>query len=39
MLAKKTRGLYPAPQAVLEAMVEGSLVDYDAEVEAGRFKD
>ena len=29
MLAKKTRGLYPAPQAVLETMVEGSLVDYD----------
>ena len=29
MLAKKTRGLYPAVQAVLEAMVEGSLVDYD----------
>ena len=27
MLAKKTRGLYPAPQAVLETMVEGSLVE------------
>ncbi|MEO6407964.1 MAG: 3-hydroxyacyl-CoA dehydrogenase NAD-binding domain-containing protein [Burkholderiaceae bacterium] len=29
ILAKKTRGLYPAVQAILEAMVEGSLVDYD----------
>ncbi|MEO6361792.1 MAG: 3-hydroxyacyl-CoA dehydrogenase NAD-binding domain-containing protein, partial [Caldimonas sp.] len=29
MLAKKTRGLYPAPQAILETMVEGALVDYD----------
>ncbi|MEO7152022.1 MAG: 3-hydroxyacyl-CoA dehydrogenase NAD-binding domain-containing protein [Burkholderiaceae bacterium] len=29
LLAKKTRGLYPAPQAILETMVEGSLVDYD----------
>ena len=29
MLAQKTRGLYPAPQAILEAMVEGALVDYD----------
>ena len=25
MLAQKTRGLYPAPQAILEAMVEGAL--------------
>jgi 3-hydroxyacyl-CoA dehydrogenase/enoyl-CoA hydratase/3-hydroxybutyryl-CoA epimerase len=29
VLAQKTRGLYPAPQAILEAMVEGVLVDYD----------
>ncbi len=29
MLAKKARGLYPAAQAILEAMVEGALVDYD----------
>ena len=29
VLAQKTRGLYPAPQAILEAMVEGALVDYD----------
>ncbi|MBC7482307.1 MAG: enoyl-CoA hydratase/isomerase family protein [Rhizobacter sp.] len=29
MLAQKTRGLYPAAQAVLEAMVEGAMVDYD----------
>jgi 3-hydroxyacyl-CoA dehydrogenase/enoyl-CoA hydratase/3-hydroxybutyryl-CoA epimerase len=29
MLAQKTRGLYPAPQAILESMVEGALVDYD----------
>jgi 3-hydroxyacyl-CoA dehydrogenase/enoyl-CoA hydratase/3-hydroxybutyryl-CoA epimerase len=29
MLAKKTRGLYPATQAILEAMVEGAMVDYD----------
>ena len=28
VLAQKTRGLYPAPQAILEAMVEGALVDY-----------
>ena len=29
VLAQKSRGLYPATQAILEAMVEGSLVDYD----------
>ena len=29
MLAKKTRGLYPATQAILETMVEGALVDYE----------
>ncbi|MEO5698006.1 MAG: 3-hydroxyacyl-CoA dehydrogenase NAD-binding domain-containing protein [Burkholderiaceae bacterium] len=29
MLAQKTRGLYPAAQAILETMVEGALVDYD----------
>ncbi len=29
MLFKKAHGLYPAPQAVLEAMVEGAQVDYD----------
>ena len=29
VLAQKTRGLYPATQAVLETMVEGALVDYD----------
>ena len=29
MLLAKTRGLYPAPQAAMEAMVEGALVDYD----------
>jgi 3-hydroxyacyl-CoA dehydrogenase/enoyl-CoA hydratase/3-hydroxybutyryl-CoA epimerase len=29
MLAAKTRGLYPAAQAILETMVEGALVDYD----------
>ena len=29
MLAQKTRGLYPAPQTVLETMVEGAMVDYD----------
>ena len=29
MLAAKSRGLYPAAQAILEAMVEGALVDYD----------
>jgi 3-hydroxyacyl-CoA dehydrogenase/enoyl-CoA hydratase/3-hydroxybutyryl-CoA epimerase len=29
MLAQKTRGLYPATQAILETMVEGALVDYD----------
>jgi 3-hydroxyacyl-CoA dehydrogenase/enoyl-CoA hydratase/3-hydroxybutyryl-CoA epimerase len=32
MLAQKTRGLYPATQAILEAMVEGALVDFDAAV-------
>ena len=29
MLKKTTRGLYPAPEAALAAMVEGALVDYD----------
>jgi len=29
MLAQKTRGLYPAAQAALEAMVEGAMVDFD----------
>ena len=29
MLKKNTRGLYPAPEAALAAMVEGALVDYD----------
>jgi 3-hydroxyacyl-CoA dehydrogenase/enoyl-CoA hydratase/3-hydroxybutyryl-CoA epimerase len=29
MLQARTRGLYPAPQAAMEAMVEGALVDYD----------
>ena len=29
MLAQKTRGLYPAPEAILAAMVEGALVDFD----------
>ena len=28
MLLQKTRGLYPAPEAILETMVEGALVDY-----------
>ncbi len=29
VIAQKTRGLYPATQAILETMVEGALVDYD----------
>jgi len=29
MLVDKTRGLYPAPQAILAAMVEGAEVDFD----------
>jgi 3-hydroxyacyl-CoA dehydrogenase/enoyl-CoA hydratase/3-hydroxybutyryl-CoA epimerase len=29
MLRQKTRGLYPAPEAALAAMVEGAQVDYD----------
>jgi len=29
LLAQKTRGLYPAAQAILEAMVEGAMVDFD----------
>lgn len=29
VLRQKTRGLYPAPEAALAAMVEGSLVDFD----------
>ncbi|HUP09873.1 MAG TPA: 3-hydroxyacyl-CoA dehydrogenase NAD-binding domain-containing protein [Caldimonas sp.] len=39
MLAQKTRGLYPAPQAILEAMVEGALVDYDTatRIESRKF--
>ncbi len=32
MLAQKTRGLYPAAQAILEVMVEGALVDYDTAI-------
>ncbi len=29
MLKQKTRGLFPAPQATLSAMVEGAMVDFD----------
>ncbi|MDA0225168.1 MAG: 3-hydroxyacyl-CoA dehydrogenase NAD-binding domain-containing protein [Proteobacteria bacterium] len=29
MLVEKTRGLYPAPEAILAAMVEGASVDFD----------
>ncbi len=29
MLTEKTRGLYPAPEAILSAMVEGAYVDFD----------
>ncbi|MBC7803817.1 MAG: enoyl-CoA hydratase/isomerase family protein [Candidatus Parcubacteria bacterium] len=29
MLIEKTRGLYPAPKAILSAMVEGAYVDFD----------
>jgi 3-hydroxyacyl-CoA dehydrogenase / enoyl-CoA hydratase / 3-hydroxybutyryl-CoA epimerase len=29
MLKKQTRGLYPAPEAILACMVEGSIVDVD----------
>ena len=29
MLTKKTLGNYPAPEAILSAMVEGSLVDFE----------
>ena len=29
VIAQKTRGLYPATQAILETMVEGAQVDYD----------
>ena len=29
MLTQKTRGLYPAPEAILSAMVEGAYVDFD----------
>jgi 3-hydroxyacyl-CoA dehydrogenase/enoyl-CoA hydratase/3-hydroxybutyryl-CoA epimerase len=29
VLLKKTRGLYPAAEAILETMVEGAMVDYD----------
>jgi 3-hydroxyacyl-CoA dehydrogenase/enoyl-CoA hydratase/3-hydroxybutyryl-CoA epimerase len=29
MMKKTSRGLYPAPEAALAAMVEGALVDYD----------
>ena len=29
MLTQKTRGLYPAPEAILAAMVEGAYVDFD----------
>ncbi len=29
MIKKQTRGLYPAPQAIMECMVEGAEVDFD----------
>ncbi|HTT09649.1 MAG TPA: 3-hydroxyacyl-CoA dehydrogenase NAD-binding domain-containing protein [Burkholderiaceae bacterium] len=29
MLVQRTRGLYPAPEAILASMVEGALVDFD----------
>src|SRR6185436_3767629 len=29
MLTEKTRGLYPAPEAILSSMVEGAYVDFD----------
>jgi 3-hydroxyacyl-CoA dehydrogenase/enoyl-CoA hydratase/3-hydroxybutyryl-CoA epimerase len=29
MLAQRTRGLYPAPEAILSCMVEGAQVDFD----------
>jgi 3-hydroxyacyl-CoA dehydrogenase/enoyl-CoA hydratase/3-hydroxybutyryl-CoA epimerase len=29
MMRQKTRGLYPAPEAAIAAMVEGALVDYE----------
>jgi 3-hydroxyacyl-CoA dehydrogenase/enoyl-CoA hydratase/3-hydroxybutyryl-CoA epimerase len=29
MLIEKTRGLYPAPEAIMAAMAEGALVDFD----------
>ncbi len=29
MLKKQTRGLYPAPEAILACMAEGSIVDYE----------
>ncbi|TAK46080.1 MAG: 3-hydroxyacyl-CoA dehydrogenase [Betaproteobacteria bacterium] len=29
MLVEKTRGLYPAPEAIMSAMVEGTYVDFD----------
>ena len=29
MLIDKTRGIYPAPEAILAAMVEGAEVDFD----------
>ena len=29
MLVEKTRGLYPAPEAIMSAMVEGAYVDFD----------
>jgi 3-hydroxyacyl-CoA dehydrogenase/enoyl-CoA hydratase/3-hydroxybutyryl-CoA epimerase len=32
MLKQKTRGLYPAPEAALAAMVEGAQVDYDTAI-------
>lgn len=29
MIRKKTKGVFPAPEAILSAMVEGALVDFD----------
>jgi len=36
MVVAKTRGLYPAPKAIMAAMVEGAYVDFDtAQLVAG----
>ena len=35
VLTQKTRGLYPAPEAILSCAVEGTLTDFDSAMRNG----